>query len=557
MRNNKILIIVISIILVLAIAGGVLAYLFIATDTFKSAQELFGKYFVQNLETFEKITDLDTIEVYKDLKNETKYESTTKGQMLHSEGGEVSNPLNNLSVKLAVQKDSEQEYFYGDAQILFENEEYIQTEIIKEQEQYGIRFTDAFKQFITFNEDEDIESMANNIGIDVQILEVLIKIMNGNEEIISDEQISEAKNKYLNIITTEISNGTFEKQNNAMITYNDVTTKTNAYSVFLTSEQVEKIWTEISDNINEEVVIPTAKITVYEQKQQVIRTVLEIGEKKITIENLEQNGKLTVKINYLESTSNDGVLEWNAEINKINLENQENFEIIANIINGEDIRTISLLNQMKLEDNTIKVNLELSDKQGITTTSLKLENITTKGNDFEKIQTLTSDNYKSLSSISDETTRNQIINSIKEIVIQVTTDRIEQIKEKLGLQSSENEEEVVQPETPQADINNFNAKFEFYTGEEVSVENIKTLLDIVKENCNRHEIGTIEPTEETENEEEVEPKSVITLYIEKGVTNEESITKVLEEIDDNKKYKVLISYKESNGLIDYITITEI
>lgn len=555
MRNKRIFIIIISIILVLAVAGSVFAYLFIATDTFKSNRELFAKYFAQDLEIFEKIIDFDAAGVYQNLTNETKYESSTNVQMIHSEGGEVSSPLNNFELKLDVQKDNEQQYFYGDAQILYEDEEYLETEIIKEEEQYGIRFTDAFKQFVTINEDEDIESIANDIGIDTQILETLMKIMNGNEEIVSEEQIAETKNKYLNLITTEISNGTFEKQKNAMITYNDVTTKTNAYSVSLTSEQVEKILAEIADNIIEDTEVPTAKITVYEQKQQTIRTVLEIGENKITIENLEQDGKLKTKIDY-SNLSNDEVLECNCEISKTNLENQESFEIIANISNGEDTRTINLLSQMQLIDNTIEFDLELGHKQDITTTSIKLENTTTKGESFDKKQTLTSDNYKSLTSISDETKRKQIIDSLKGIVVQVTTERIGQIIGKLGLQSNENED-IPQEETPQAEINNFNAKFEFYTGEEVSVENIKTLLDIVKENCSGHTIMSIGPTEDTENLEEVEQKSVITLYIEEGATNDESVTKVLEEINDNKKYKVLISYKESNGLIDYITITEI
>ena len=43
MKSKKILIITLIIILVLAVAGTVFAYLFIATDTFKSDKELFAK----------------------------------------------------------------------------------------------------------------------------------------------------------------------------------------------------------------------------------------------------------------------------------------------------------------------------------------------------------------------------------------------------------------------------------------------------------------------------------------------------------------------------------
>ena len=58
-----------------------------------------------------------------------------------------------------------------------------------------------------------------------------------------------SKSKYINIITTALSNGEFEKQKNALITYNDVTTKTNSYSVTLNSEQVKKLSLEILNNL--------------------------------------------------------------------------------------------------------------------------------------------------------------------------------------------------------------------------------------------------------------------------------------------------------------------
>ena len=48
--SKKVAIIVILIVLILGICGGVFAYLFLATDTFKDEQELFFNYFSQDLE---------------------------------------------------------------------------------------------------------------------------------------------------------------------------------------------------------------------------------------------------------------------------------------------------------------------------------------------------------------------------------------------------------------------------------------------------------------------------------------------------------------------------
>ena len=129
-------------------------------------------------------------------------------------------------------------------------------------------------------------------------------------------------------------------------------------------------------------------------------------------------------------------------------------------------------------------------------------------------------------------------------------ERIDLLKEKFGLKENETESIATENEMSPVEINEFNAKFEFYSGDEVSAENVKKLLDIIKNNVSGYENGTVTVENETS-------KSNIILYIEKGQTNQESITKALEEINDSKKYKIQIVYKESNGLIDYVKINEL
>lgn len=583
-RNNK-LIIVISIIVIIAIAGAILAYMFIKTDLFKSNEVLFAKYILQNTETIEKITDFQTIEVYENLVNQNKYESNTNAKMIHSEGGEISNPLNNLTAKLNIQRDNEENYVYADGQILYEDEEYLRAEIIREQDTYGVRFTDAVKQFVTINKDENTEAVANDIGINDIQLEKIINTIHGSEQLITKEQLNTLKSNYLNILVEELVNGTFEKQRNAMITYNNATTKTNAYSVSLSSEQVTNMLLQILNNmkneteildklqifinkedainqideiirkISEELEIPIIKVTVYEQNQKTIRTEIEIGLYKVTIDSMEQN---IIKIDYSDF-NHEQVLQYNFEISKTNTENSENLEIIMNAIEGEENYTITILGEMQLLDNKISLDTDISHKQNITTTSLKIENEVNIGNDVEKTETLVLGNNMLISSV-EEQKRKVIIDALKKLVPETTEKRIELLKEKLGMKEEnvesgiDNEENnQTENELSQVEINKFNAKFEFYTGDEVSAENVKMLLDIAKNNVSGHVIGTTTIGEM----ENAQDKSNITLYIEKDKTNEESVTKALEQVKNDKKYKVLIFYKETNGLIDYITITEI
>lgn len=586
MKSKKILIIVIVLIVILGLGGATFAYLFMATDIFKSNKELFAKYMSQNIEDFQSLGDLKTIQTYKNLSNQDKYESNTDIKMSYSEGGEVSNPVNNLSANLDVQKDNENEYFYADGQILFNEEEYLESEIIKDKELYGIRFSDVAKQFVSIKNDENIDDIADEIGIDSSVLEKIINIIDGtakvSEEIISQDDAKTLKEKYSNMITKTISEGTFSKQRNAMITYNNNKIKTNSYTVSLTNTQVEKLLVEILNNIKNESVIvkniknesfgeqidelvkvltdekelPAIKITVFEQNKRTIRTVVEIGGDKIIIENAKGDGERISKIQFTKIVS-EKTNKYDIELTKETLENKEDVSINVNVEDGEENYTVSLSSEMQLTDENIETNIIIGYKKDILSIKAELYNAIDFTNDFEERQTLLEGNNLVLSDMEQER-RKTLIDILKENVPIKTETRVELLKEALGLSSNTTTEEPVsEDEMTQVEINKFNAKFEFYTGNEVTTENVNALLNIVKNNLGSCEIT---PAEGQENTEEMDPedvKYVIKLNIERNSTNEDGMNQVLDMISDEKKYQISISYKEENKLIDYITIEEV
>lgn len=586
MKSKKILIIVIVLIVILGLGGATFAYLFMATDIFKSNKELFAKYMSQNIEDFQSLGDLKTIQTYKNLSNQDKYESNTDIKMSYSEGGEVSNPVNNLSANLDVQKDNENEYFYADGQILFNEEEYLESEIIKDKELYGIRFSDVAKQFVSIKNDENIDDIADEIGIDSSVLEKIINIIDGtakvSEEIISQDDAKTLKEKYSNMITKTISEGTFSKQRNAMITYNNNKIKTNSYTVSLTNTQVEKLLVEILNNIKNESVIvkniknesfgeqidelvkvltdekelPAIKITVFEQNKSTIRTVVEIGGDKIIIENAKGDGERISKIQFTKIVS-EKTNKYDIELTKETLENKEDVSINVNVEDGEENYTVSLSSEMQLTDENIETNIIIGYKKDILSIKAELYNAIDFTNDFEERQTLLEGNNLVLSDMEQER-RKTLIDILKENVPIKTETRVELLKEALGLSSNTTTEEPVsEDEMTQVEINKFNAKFEFYTGNEVTAENVNALLNIVKNNLGSCEIT---PAEGQENTEEMDPedvKYVIKLNIERNSTNEDGMNQVLDMISDEKKYQISISYKEENKLIDYITIEEV
>ena len=87
MKNKKMLIILVIILLLLVVlAGGVIAALYFTTDTFKSNNELFWKYFLQN----EKVSSIISNENYssqQQFKAQNSY--TSDGQLIiSSQSGE-------------------------------------------------------------------------------------------------------------------------------------------------------------------------------------------------------------------------------------------------------------------------------------------------------------------------------------------------------------------------------------------------------------------------------------------------------------------------------------
>ncbi len=583
MKSKKILIITLIIILVLAVAGTVFAYLFIATDIFKGDKELFAKYISQNSETLEKFTDLQTKKVYEGLKDEEKYESDTEIKATYSEGGEVSNPINNLSAKINIQKDNTEDYFYADGQISYGNEKYLEAEAIKDQEAYGVRFTDIVKQFVTVKNDSKLGEVAKDLGTDSVTLEKIMDVIDGKEnateEIISKEDVQKIKDKYMNIITKAVSNGTFSSNKDAKITYNNNTVSAKAYTVSLTSEQVEGMIVEILNNLKEEdkigekyqdkindiisnitdeEEIPAVKITVYEQNKKTIRTAIEITSlAKITVENTDENNELKTKIQ-ISCISTETTEEYNIEITKKTDENQENVEAVLSVTNGDDTYQAGISNTLKNSDSEIQIKTIFEYKKDILTAALNLNNNIILGDSFEKKQTLANNNY--VLNDAPAESRQKVITQLKQVVPEKMTTRMGLLMEAIGLkQNNVTETEKPESEMTQVDINKFNAKFEFFTGDEVTPENVKTLIGIAKENLGSYEINIVEDSQNSGNTTTTDPEKIkysIKLKIEKGKTDEDGTNQILAKISDKKKYKVSIFYKEQNNMIDYITIDE-
>ena len=586
--SKKILIFVIIMIIVLAIAGTSLVYLYLKTDFLKSNKVLFNKYIMQDIQNIQGIAQSNIYQTYKNVKSQNVYESNTDINISYSQGGEISSPFNELKFNFKNQKENE--YNYRNAKILFQDENYLEVEGIKDSDLYGIRFPNEIKQYLSIRNTDDAQYL-ENIGINEEILVKIMQILDNNNllvnEIFTENETGTLVNTYFNIIKQNVENATYSSQKNVLITLDNNTIKADSYTATLQPNQVQETINQLLNNIkNDEIILtkiqefgfnkedfttkideylenlgidkelPAVKITVYSKSGITLRTTIEYGVEKITIENSSDNN--IQKLNIQRTVLNDDEQEEQSiEISKTQENLNENYNIKLNIIEGTKQKNIEFNVQMQNSNNNIETIANIKYIEDITDIEITLDN-TVNTEITEKTQ-LDSTNNIILTDL-DDASRGNVLNIVKTAIPERINSRTQELIEKLKIQEYidkifKKEEETPDQEQPseevtdseeetmsQIEINRFNAKFEFYTGNEVSSDNVKTLINIVKSHLN-----TVEISETGE----------IKLIIEKDKENVEETNKTLEQIEDGAKYKVLITYKDSNGIIDYITISEI
>lgn len=595
--SKKVAIIVILIVLILGICGGVFAYLFLATDTFKDEQELFFNYFSQDLEKTKELLKLKTIENYQTLKSNATYEENNTINVKYAQGGEISNPYNNLSISLKNQKDND--YNYKDFKILFEEQSAIQIEAIKKADTYGIRFSNLLKQFVTLLNGERIDGL----DIDDETLVKMKAIIEDDSSyfqnmIISSQELQNLENKYLTVITQSLKQGVFSKQANVVTTIGTENIETNTYSVDLTAYQFQNLLIELLNNLKIDEIImgkieaisgssqnfvntidnlirqvedkdyKPVKITLYVNSGNTVKTELKSDDFTINIESNSDNGNGSTKIEYTNSDEESKIFTITKQLS----EYQENFDIIYSVKTNEEEYEYSIT----LESNFERTDIAFGYKKDITEIVISLENdITTNVGEQIELTTENSINLNETAEPNLSVTLNvlnvQVPEKLKsryDLLIQKlqAQEFLDMVKEKYNIFFGEEvEEEPTEPEEQEpnltgeeeptseaddlttAEVNRFNAMFEFYSGTGISGKNVKQLLEITKEHL---ESVNIEVLPEENNKEE------ITLNIKLNTPNSELADSIIEKIDDQKTYIVNMTFSETNNILQTITIKQ-
>ena len=603
-----------SIIVIIIIITGILLYL--NTDMFKSNKTLFFKYFGKNSENIKEIEEIfESSEYEKNLQN-NKYTDDINIKVnytnnLQTTSEDNSNTINNVKLLIKGEEDKNNKYSYKDFKLekdknIATNTEnqsssensnesnnkeqnIMEVEYIKNDNNYGIRFLDLFKQYLLV-ENNNLKDLFRKIGYSEQELENVPDSIEINDITLSDikfteDEIKQLSEKYSEIINKKVSKEKFEKNSKQVITINEKNITTNAYILKLTNEELNNLYVDLLESLKQD---------------EIILNKIESIQNKINSININSSESKDLKESFAEEI--DLQIE---KINKTNIGNQEtkiivyensgktirtaiqgkDYEINFDYINTQDEKNIELIvkkdeietyniklkkdkDGIKLdiysndETNPIKISLEQnkneSDKKCSNNINLKYENANSKlevsaeqeiniVDNFENENTLNDQNSILLNGLEKEQLQavlNQVseevqqkINSISE---EVKINDIQEILEALGIINKQ--QNIEAGGITETEKNRFNSKFEILKGEELDNENVLKVVEAVKDNIINAQVDT--------NEE-------IKIEISRNESNQD-IEKSLEEYikkEKDKKYDIKIEYDEDTELVKYIIMT--
>lgn len=603
-----------SIIVIIIIITGILLYL--NTDMFKSNKTLFFKYFGKNSENIKEIEEIfESTEYEKNLQN-NKYTDDINIKVnytnnLQTTSEDNSNTINNVKLLIKGEEDKNNKYSYKDFKLekdknIATNTEnqsssensnesnnkeqnIMEVEYIKNDNNYGIRFSDLFKQYLLV-ENNNLKDLFRKIGYSEQELENVPDSIEINDITLSDikfteDEIKQLSEKYSEIINKKVSKEKFEKNSKQVITINEKNITTNAYILKLTNEELNNMYVDLLESLKQD---------------EIILNKIESIQNKINSININSSESKDLKESFAEEI--DLQIE---KINKTNIGNQEtkiivyensgktirtaiqgkDYEINFDYINTQDEKNIELIvkkdeietyniklkkdkDGIKLdiysndETNPIKISLEQnkneSDKKCSNNINLKYENANSKlevsaeqeiniVDNFENENTLNDQNSILLNGLEKEQLQavlNQVseevqqkINSISE---EVKINDIQEILEALGIINKQ--QNIEAGGITETEKNRFNSKFEILKGEELDNENVLKVVEAVKDNIINAQVDT--------NEE-------IKIEISRNESNQD-IEKSLEEYikkEKDKKYDIKIEYDEDTELVKYIIMT--
>ena len=588
-KRRTLIVVIIAVILLIIEVACVLLY--VNTDMFKSSQTLFLKYTGKGIENLGTITQVISNEYDEQLET-NPYTSNTQIKVNYIENlgttaESTENSINSLQLTIDGQTNKQEQYDYKDIKLLKDNNQEMQVEYIQENNNYGLRFSDLFNQFAMI-ENSNLKNLYKNMGYTDEEVANIPDSISINENLFNDinfssEEIETLKEKYLNVITQNISKDNFSKLSNQNITINNQSYIADGYALTLTKEQLNNMYVNLLETLKQDEIIlgkidnlqnkintinlyqqnstinikdefvnsinqkiqeinqsnigsDQTQITAYEMDGQTAKIAIKTAEYEIDFDCLGNNGFLQLSLIKGENTS-EIILERNTNETDLTIQtiNEE----------GKPIKiTYSQTNKIDNKNETKNYSLIYEDDEQRVNASI-VQNIFIVQNLENKVST-NEENAVTLNNL-EQGQLQQITNNIKTAL----NNKLETVRQDINISDINNmliniglirDESVLESTVvTETEKNRYNSKYELLQGENLKSEDISRIVDTIKSNLVNLEVVSSQE---------------LKLKIDRHEGNEE-MAKVLNDFledNSNQEYNLKVEYGD-DGLVSALILT--
>ena len=561
-KNTKILLILIIIIVIIILAGvGILVF---ATDIFKSDKEMFFKYMADIGDSKKGFID-DGLKQYFEKKNNTPYNDEGEFSVNISSDNEQKNvdSTNNFNISFSGQVDTANSKAAQNISLNYSNDVKFPINYKQIENKIGLQTKYVGSKFVAI-ETEKLNKFSEDLDDVESYGEMVDKLQKMEKVELTEDEKSHIKDTYITVINQQLEKDKFSKvKESDMSGYklsltgtdlqnvlvklletlkNDQTTvdKLNEYlkiqknSAKITASQIDDAIKSIKDDTDFS--DKNFEIAVYQKNRDVCKLVIETTEGTIAIEKKIEGNQQNIVVSYEMKEDKKSKISFSA--------NFENLESLQNI--KENYELIISSPEVTESSTTKDVDSEVVYKYNFS------NDVNFK--DSATVEDFSSDNSLMLTDYDSDQV-SSFLNAVVERISEVNEQQMGQ----LGLEASENPIVNIIPSIglylgnmnvlnqvnsnmSEAEINNFNQKFEDYESTNLKGVTVKGLLSTISLN-NQSEETSNEIKEINYNGEEYE-------------ASEQNITLIKGEIDTEKSYRVEFEKDQDTGLIYRAVINE-
>ena len=502
-KNTKILLILIIIIVIIILAGvGILVF---ATDIFKSDKEMFFKYIADIGDSKKGFID-DGLKQYFEKKNNTPYNDEGEFSVNISSDNEQKKfeNVNNFNISFSGQVDTANSKAAQNISLNYSNDVKFPINYKQIENKIGLQTKYVGSKFVAI-ETEKLNKFSEDLDDVESYGEMVDKLQKMGKVELTEDEKSHIKDTYITVINQQLEKDKFSKvKESDMSGYklsltgtdlqnvlvklletlkNDQTTvdKLNEYlkiqknSAKITASQIDDAIKSIKDDTDFS--DKNFEIAVYQKNRDVCKLVIETTEGTIAIEKKIEGNQQNIVVSYEMKEDKKSKISFSANFENLeSLQNiKENYELIMSLPEVAESSTTT-----DVDSEVVVYKYNFSNDVNFT--------------DSATVEDFSSDNSLMLTDYDSDQV-SSFLNAVVERISEVNEQQMGQ----LGLEANENPIVNIIPSIglylgnmnvlnqvdsnmSEAEINNFNQKFEAYESTNLKGVTVKGLLSTISLN---------------------------------------------------------------------------